>query len=198
VPRPGLAGADRGALLCPDNGELDSAATVRALAAGAGRQPREGVVATAITEDAGGVTIGTGGGELRASAAVLATNAWAAELWPGAPVSPVRGQMVLTVPLDAEVADRPVYSDRGFRYWRQLPDGRLALGGWRNVAVEEEVGFDDEPTARIQDQLDGHLRTLAATRTCARGSPGTAWASPSRWRGSWSTTSPPAARCRPG
>jgi glycine/D-amino acid oxidase-like deaminating enzyme len=168
VPRPGLAGAELGALLCPDNGELDSAATVRALAAGARGAAREGVEVMSIAENAGGVTISTGGGELRASAAVVATNAWAAELWPGAPVSPVRGQMLITAPVDRDVTDRPVYSDRGFRYWRQRPDRRLVLGGWRNTAVADEVGFDARPTARIQEQLDAHLRRLGVTARVER------------------------------
>jgi gamma-glutamylputrescine oxidase len=168
VPRPQLPGAPLGALLCPDNGELDSAAAVRALASGAGLEVREGVTVTAVEEDRTGVAIRTGAGDVHATAAVLATNAWAPELWPAAPVLPVRGQMLVTAPVNAVVADRPVYSDRGFRYWRQLPDRRLVVGGWRNTAVDEEVGFDTLPTARIQEQLDAQLANLGVTAPVER------------------------------
>lgn len=168
VPRPELAGAALGALLCPDNGELDSAAAVRALAAGAGLEVREGVSVTTLEEGDGGIVLQTGASEVRATAAVVATNAWLAELWPGAPVAPVRGQMLGTAPIDQVVADRPVYSDCGFRYWRQLADRRLVLGGWRNTAADEEVGYDIEPSSRIQDQLDAHLARLGVTALVER------------------------------
>jgi glycine/D-amino acid oxidase-like deaminating enzyme len=66
--------------------------------------------------------------------------------------------MLLTAPVADQVADRPVYSDRGYRYWRQLADGRVTLGGWRNTAFDDEVGFDDQPTTAVQARLDAHLR----------------------------------------
>jgi glycine/D-amino acid oxidase-like deaminating enzyme len=46
----------------------------------------------------------------------------------------------------------------GFDYWQQLPDGRIALGGGRDRAMDEEWTADATPTPRIQAYLDSLLR----------------------------------------
>ena len=60
------------------------------------------------------------------------------------------------------LVDVPTYSERGFRYWRQLPDGRLLAGGFRHHALEEEVGYETVTTARVQGLLEGEVRRLGA------------------------------------
>ena len=177
-PAPDLRGAAFGALLSPADGEVDSAAVVRLLAAAG--EVRVGVRIRGIEPAPGGVRLLTNAGDIEATAAVIATNAHARDLWPAAPIEPVRGQMLLTAPVPGMVADRPVYSDRGYRYWRQLPDQRLALGGWRNTAFAEEVGFDDQPTPRIQDRLDAHLRALGVDVPVERRWAGTMGFTPDR------------------
>src|SRR5205807_583931 len=77
-------------------------------------------------------------------------------------VRPVRGQMLATAPVARRVFERPAYANRGYRYWRQRPDGRLLVGGWRDTAVDEEVGEDERTTSRIQKQLEGFLRERCA------------------------------------
>jgi glycine/D-amino acid oxidase-like deaminating enzyme len=58
------------------------------------------------------------------------------------------------------------YIDDGFQYIRQLPDGRVLLGGCRNVALEDEVGYHETPTATVQAALEtffeGYFPTLAS------------------------------------
>jgi glycine/D-amino acid oxidase-like deaminating enzyme len=49
------------------------------------------------------------------------------------------------------------YIDDGFQYLRQLKDGTLVLGGCRNVAVEEEVGYLERPTDKVQEALESFL-----------------------------------------
>jgi hypothetical protein len=34
-------------------------------------------------------------------------------------------------------------ADRCYEYFRQLPDGRFLIGGWRNRYETEEVGYND-------------------------------------------------------
>jgi glycine/D-amino acid oxidase-like deaminating enzyme len=49
----------------------------------------------------------------------------------------------------------------GYHYWRQTRDGRLVIGGWRETDRDAEIGYAIEPTARIQDAIEGGLRELA-------------------------------------
>lgn len=138
-----------------DDGELHPVRWVRGLAraaAAAGARIQED---TAVVEMSDGVAR-TARGAVRAGAVVLCTNAYTAHL-ASTRVRPVRGQMLATAPT-APVFARPAYADRGFRYWRQTADGRVVVGGWRDTAVEREVGEDETPTAEIQAHLDAFLR----------------------------------------
>ena len=54
----------------------------------------------------------------------------------------------------------PVYSNFGYRYWRQLASGEVLIGGWRDTSLETEKTFDDEPTAEIQEHLDRAIDEL--------------------------------------
>jgi len=143
-----------GRLLNPRDGELDPAAAVDALAQGG--QVIEGCEVTSL--GAGGVE--TSRGDLQAATVVLATNAYTPQLLAAAPIRPVRAQMLATAPAGELLVDRPTYSDWGYRYWRQLADGRLLLGGFRNLAPEEEVGYVEEPSDRIQNHLERHLQAM--------------------------------------
>ncbi|MGH7777915.1 MAG: NAD(P)/FAD-dependent oxidoreductase [Candidatus Dormibacterales bacterium] len=150
-----------GGLLAPGDGEVDP---VKALAALASRAPGavyQGIEVTALEAWAGGVRLEAGGGEILAERAVLATNAYLPLLIPSAPVRPVRAQMLATEPCP-RLADRPAYSGWGHRYWRQVADGRLLAGGFRDAAVEEEVGYGLDTTAAVQARLDGHLAAIGA------------------------------------
>ena len=57
----------------------------------------------------------------------------------------------------------PAYAEWGYRYWRQLSDGRVLVGGMRHRARAEEVGTVCLPTATIQTFLDGELRDLGVS-----------------------------------
>jgi gamma-glutamylputrescine oxidase len=139
-----------GAIVNPRDGELDPAAAVGALAADC--PPGTIFEETAVT-DLEQLPIA-------ADEVVLATNAFTGQLLAGIPIAPVRAQMLATAPFPTRVADHPTYSDRGYRYWRQLPGGEVLAGGYRDRAVEEEVGYGLETTALIQGHLDRHLAEL--------------------------------------
>jgi gamma-glutamylputrescine oxidase len=145
----------------PRDGELDPLEAVHVLAA---RAPdgaiREGVRVDAIEPATGGVRVQAGGSECLAGAVVLATNAHTCKLAPDVPITPVRAQMAATSPEARRVAELPTHSDRGYRYWRQLPDGRVLAGGYRDRALAEEVGFEQATTERVQSHLDAHLDGL--------------------------------------
>lgn len=98
----------------------------------------------------------------RARTLVLATNAFTPRLLPHlAPVIvPRRGQVLATAPLETPVTTRPTYAHWGYQYWRQTPDRRLVIGGWRDVDHETEATDVNATTARIQAAIESGLRQL--------------------------------------
>ena len=152
---------DGARLINPRDGEIDPAAMVAALARQARpRAIREGVSVTALVPRRRGVSVTAGDAQCEAGVVVLATNAYSAELVPSLKIQPTRAQMVATAPETNAIADMPVYSNFGYRYWRQLRTGEVLLGGWRDTSLEREKTADDQPTTEIQDQLDRALENL--------------------------------------
>jgi gamma-glutamylputrescine oxidase len=75
-------------------------------------------------------------------------------------VRAARLQMLATAPTtDVRVA-RPVYARYGLDYWQQLPDGRIALGGGRDVGGEDEWSPVAATSAPVQAHLERLLREL--------------------------------------
>jgi gamma-glutamylputrescine oxidase len=73
-------------------------------------------------------------------------------------VRTARLQMLATASAPEVSFSRPVYYRQGYEYWQQLPNLSIALGGFRDHALEEEWTADDAPTERIQERLEGFLR----------------------------------------
>ncbi len=98
----------------------------------------------------------------RARTLVIATNAYTPLLLPNlaAIIAPRRGQMLATAPLDTMFAERPTYAHWGYQYWRQTPDRRLLIGGWRDVDFDSENGYDTTPTTTIQNAIEQGLAEL--------------------------------------
>ena len=143
-----------------DDGELHPVRWVRGLAAAAvakGARIHESTRVDAVRMG----EARTAAGVVRAGAIVLCTNAYTSHL-ADSRVRPVRGQMLATAPAPPVFA-RPAYANRGYRYWRQSSDGRVLVGGWRDTAVEEEVGEEERTTDVIQSQLETFLRQQGVT-----------------------------------
>jgi glycine/D-amino acid oxidase-like deaminating enzyme len=73
-------------------------------------------------------------------------------------VRSARLQMLATAPVASGRFPRPVYWRYGYEYWQQLPDGRLAVGGFRDKFVEQEWTRDDQPSDQVQAMIEGFLR----------------------------------------
>jgi gamma-glutamylputrescine oxidase len=163
-----LRGAYLGGSFHPMDGEVQPAQFVRGiarLALKAGACVYEASAVTALAEAEDHVLVSTATGTVRAAHAILATNVRLPELLAqlaahalGAAITPARGQMLATAPVDEELFPCPCYADEGYQYWRQLRDGRLVVGGWRNTSLETERTDDETPGAPVQDRLDGFLR----------------------------------------
>jgi gamma-glutamylputrescine oxidase len=147
-------------LLNPADGEIDPVRLVRGLAQAHADRVHEGRNVVSVEDGDNVAIVRLGDGALQASAVVLATNAWTAELLPAVQIAPVRAQMLATAPA-ARCISRPVYAEWGHRYWRQRDDGSILVGGFRHRALLEEVGYDLTPTATLQAHLDGQLSELA-------------------------------------
>lgn len=144
----------------PDDGELHPVRWVRGLAAAAVSKGARIHEATRVDALAPG-ELRTATGIVRAAAVVLCTNAYTAHLTTSR-VRPVRGQMLATAPT-AQVFARPAYANRGYQYWRQTRDGRVLVGGWRDTAVDEEIGEEERTTDVIQKKLEAFLRERRIT-----------------------------------
>ncbi len=146
--------------LFPDGGEVHSLRALRRLAAPWAEAIYPGFAVVGLGAHAHGVTVAGPEGELEADQVVLATNAYTPRLAPDVPIAAVRGQILAAGPLPPGTLDRPAGADHGWQYWRQAADGHVLVGGYRDRALLEEVGFGLEPTARVQEHLDAHLRRL--------------------------------------
>ena len=154
------SGSERlgGAIFLARDGGLDPLLLCRGLAATGGFEVRTGSRVRAIEADGERLRVVAEGGDLVAPRVVVATNAYAAELLPqlAGAWSPRRAQMLATGPGERRL-EGVWYMNEGHAYLRQLADGTLLLGGARNVAVDDEVGTLESPTARVQGALDDFL-----------------------------------------
>ena len=73
-------------------------------------------------------------------------------------VRSARLQMLGTAPIKTSSVPRPIYSRWGLDYWQQLRDGRIVLGGARDVGGEAEWTTETDTTPNVQAALETLLR----------------------------------------
>jgi glycine/D-amino acid oxidase-like deaminating enzyme len=158
IDQPGVLLADpyEAAILHPRDGALQPARWIRRLAshaADAGVDFREHDRVTSLE----GVD---------ADAVVIASDGYPSGLLSEIDehVQTTRGQVVVTEPLDERLYGRPHYARRGLDYWQQLPDGRLVVGGRRDVDLEGEFTAEEATTAEIQAALEAFVEELVGHR----------------------------------
>lgn len=79
-------------------------------------------------------------------------------------VRTARLQMLATAPTQERDVRCPMYYREGYEYWQQTPDGRIAIGGFRDKAGESEWSHEAQPTQPVQHLLESFLReTLHVT-----------------------------------
>jgi glycine/D-amino acid oxidase-like deaminating enzyme len=141
-----------GALLHPRDGALQPARWVRRLAAAAVEAGAE------IAERAPVGSLA----DLRPATVVIASDGYPAGVAPelDAAVQPTRAQVVATAPIAERLFERPHYSRHGFDYWHQTPEGRIVLGGARDVDLAREATSVEALTEPVQDRLERLLARL--------------------------------------
>ncbi len=98
-------------------------------------------------------------GYLNTSVVVMATNAYSAQLHPyfKDKIIPTRGQILTTSALEPFM-EGPCYANFVLDYFRQLSNGQVIIGGFRQLQKYVEVGYSDETTDIIQTSLESFLR----------------------------------------
>jgi gamma-glutamylputrescine oxidase len=151
LPEP-LRGRFEGAIFHPPDGSLQPARWVRRLAARAveaGAELGEHQCVESLDE-------------LEADHVVLATDGYTQGLLPelDAIVTPTRGQVLVTEPLERRLFPCPHYARHGYDYWQQTPEGRLVAGGFRDKALGHEHTAEEEVTPLIQGHLERFVTEL--------------------------------------
>jgi glycine/D-amino acid oxidase-like deaminating enzyme len=89
----------------------------------------------------------------------ICTNAFATQLVPGEDVVPGRGQVLVTQPIQ-DLKFKGVYHfDKGYYYFREI-EGRILLGGGRNLDFEGETTTDLSLNENIQVELERRLHEI--------------------------------------
>jgi glycine/D-amino acid oxidase-like deaminating enzyme len=79
-------------------------------------------------------------------------------------VRTVRLQMLATAATAEVAVPRPVYLRGGYEYWQQLPDGRIAAGGFRDVGGDDEETTSAEPSDVVQSAIERLVRERIGVR----------------------------------
>jgi gamma-glutamylputrescine oxidase len=153
-------------LLLPTDGVMQPLERVRAVAQRLRQREARLYEHSPVRKIVPGIVV-TDGGTIQCDSVIVAVDGRLDQLLPelSGRVRTARLQMLATAPAPEVNFTRPVYYRHGYEYWQQLPDGSIALGGFRDHALQQEWTADAEPTEFIQGLLEkflrGHLKVTA-------------------------------------
>jgi len=93
--------------------------------------------------------------ELKANKIAICANAFARRFLPDLPLVPGRGQVLVTTPINNLKLEGVFHYQEGYYYFRNI-DGRVMLGGGRNLDLETEETTDPG----INPQISAHLHKM--------------------------------------
>lgn len=153
----------------PHEGTIHSGMMLRALwrrASAMGVEIRTGTLVTGIDAHESSVTIHCDSPQqsldIACSNVVIATNAMIPSLVdsPDIPrIAPGRGQVLVTQRIPGLALRGSFHYDEGYYYFREL-DGRVLLGGGRNLDIAGETTTSHDITEPIQRALEDLLRSI--------------------------------------
>jgi glycine/D-amino acid oxidase-like deaminating enzyme len=146
-------------LLVPTDGTFQPLARCRQLAAIAQAAGGHLFEQTAAVDLSGNLVV-TPQGRVQCQHVVVAVDGGLEQILPELTgrVRSGRLQMLATVPTNEVQIARPIYYRWGYEYWQQLPNGSIALGGFRDVGGADEWAAPAVPSEQIQTQLERFLR----------------------------------------
>ena len=102
------------------------------------------------------VSLITSQGNFKAGKVILATNAFANQLFPDLKVIPGRGQVLVTKPVTNLKLKGTYHFNEGYYYFRNI-DGRVLFGGGRNLDLKAEETWDFGHTHAVKNKLARYL-----------------------------------------
>jgi gamma-glutamylputrescine oxidase len=112
-----------------------------------------------LAHQADHVNVITSHGNFKASKVIVATNAFASQLFPELKVVPGRGQVLVTQPIPGLKLKGTYHFNEGYYYFRNI-DNRVLFGGGRNLdfAAEETCNFGE--TELVKKTLTAYLNNM--------------------------------------
>jgi gamma-glutamylputrescine oxidase len=114
---------------------------------------------TAIEQEDTHIVLSTSQGNFKAAKVILATNAFASQLYPELDVVPGRGQVMVTKPIPGLKLKGTYHFNRGYYYFRNI-DGRVLFGGGRNLDYKAEETLEFGHTDAVKQQLINYLNEV--------------------------------------
>ncbi|TAE59533.1 MAG: FAD-binding oxidoreductase [Bacteroidetes bacterium] len=135
-----------------------------------------GLTVSALESEAGGIEVQfTNGWRIQVAKVIVAVNGFANRLLPQLHVRPARNQVLVTSPIPGLTLKGTFHYNEGYVYFRNTDDGRVLLGGGRNLDTEGETTDQFGLTDQIQQYLEGFLQEVIL--------PGKTYAIEQRWSG---------------
>lgn len=106
-----------------------------------------------------GLQLITSQGNFKAAKVILATNAFANQLFPELKVIPGRGQVLVTKPIGGLKLKGTYHFNQGYYYFRNI-NNRVLLGGGRNLDFDVEATWDFGHTEKVKQQLVAYLNEV--------------------------------------
>jgi glycine/D-amino acid oxidase-like deaminating enzyme len=114
---------------------------------------------SAIEQEDQYISLQTTQGNFKAGKVILATNAFASQLYPELDVVPGRGQVLVTKPIARLKLKGTYHFNEGYYYFRNI-DNRVLFGGGRNLDYKAEATWDFGHTDVVKDKLISYLNEV--------------------------------------
>jgi gamma-glutamylputrescine oxidase len=112
-----------------------------------------------IENESSHITLLTSQGNFKTGKVILATNAFANQLFPELKVIPGRGQVLVTKPISGLKLKGTYHFDEGYYYFRNI-DNRVLFGGGRNLDFKTEETWAFGQTEVVQNKLITYLKEV--------------------------------------
>ncbi|MEM6963720.1 MAG: FAD-dependent oxidoreductase [Bacteroidota bacterium] len=119
-----------------------------------------GIAIKKINDQASEVILETSQGwKIESKKVLIATNGFSKLLLPTQAIQPARNQVIITKPIQKNSIRGCFHYDQGYFYFRNI-DGRILLGGGRNLAKQDEATAEFGSTDIIQSALRDLLKNV--------------------------------------
>jgi len=146
----------------PFEGQIDTGKMMRALlnkVYDAGILVLNSCSVTSIEQQGNGIQLITSEGNFKAAKVILATNAFANQLFPELKVIPGRGQVLVTKPIAGLKLKGTYHFNQGYYYFRNI-NNRILFGGGRNLDFKAEATWEFGHTEKVKQQLITYLNEM--------------------------------------